>query len=118
MRRRRWHSAGRRWRHSIQGRLVVLFLLLALCTSAVFLVGMQRVLQSGWQGWGRPLIAWVVDALAPSVVRIGIVARDLATRGNQRSRRTDWRFVWRECALRARHGWRAPRTMPCLRPFA
>lgn len=61
---RRLHGAGRRWRHSIQKRLVVLFLLLALCTSAVFLVGMQRVLHSGWQGWARPLVGDYLDRLA------------------------------------------------------
>lgn len=64
MRPRRWHGAGRRWRHSIQGRLVVLFLLLALCTTAVFLVGMQRVLHSGWQSWARPLLGDYLDRLA------------------------------------------------------
>ena len=61
---RRCRQAGRRWRHSIQGRLVFLFLLLALCTAAVFLVGMQRVLKGGWQGWAKPLVSDYLDHLA------------------------------------------------------
>ena len=59
-----WFSAGRRWRHSIRGRLVALFVLLALGTSAVFLVGMQRVLHGGWQVWVQPLMADYLDRLA------------------------------------------------------
>jgi signal transduction histidine kinase len=61
----RWH---RRWRHSIKARLVALFLLLALCTSAVFLFGLQRALQGGWQGYVRPLAGDYIDRL---VVEIG-----------------------------------------------
>ncbi len=56
-----------RWRHSLKGRLVALFLLLALGTSGVFLLGMQRVLQGGWQGWARPLVADYVDRLAADI---------------------------------------------------
>ena len=56
-----------RWRHSLRGRLVALFLLLALGTTAVFLFGMQRVLQGGWQGWARPLVADYVDRLAAEI---------------------------------------------------
>jgi signal transduction histidine kinase len=77
-----WHSAGHRWRHSLNWRLVTLFLLLALATTAVFLFGMQRVLQGGWQGYAKPLVADYVDKLAaeigspPSEVRArAIVAR-------------------------------------------
>ena len=71
-----------RWHHSIRGRLVALFLLLALGTTAVFLVGMQRVLQGGWQGWAQPLVADYLDHLAadigspPDLAR----ARDMAQR--------------------------------------
>jgi signal transduction histidine kinase len=56
-----------RWRHSLKGRLVALFLLLALGTSGVFLFGMQRVLQGGWQGWAKPLVADYVDHLAADI---------------------------------------------------
>jgi signal transduction histidine kinase len=49
--------------HSIKGRLVALFVLLALGTSAVFLVGMQRLLQGGWQEYAQPLVADYLDRL-------------------------------------------------------
>jgi signal transduction histidine kinase len=65
--RQRWHAARRRWRHSLKWRLVTLFLLLALATTAVFLFGMQRVLQGGWQGYAKPLVADYVDKLAAEI---------------------------------------------------
>jgi signal transduction histidine kinase len=64
---RRWHAARHRWRHSLKWRLVTLFLLLALATTAVFLFGMQRVLQGGWQGYAKPLVADYVDKLAAEI---------------------------------------------------
>ena len=39
-------------------------MLLALATTAVFLLGTQRIVQSGWQAWARPLVADYVDRLA------------------------------------------------------
>ena len=65
----RWRQTGplRRWRHSIQARLVLLFLLLALGTTGVFLVGTQRLLQTGWQGYAKPLVADYVDHLADQI---------------------------------------------------
>lgn len=60
-------GALRRWRHSLKWRLLTLFLLLALATAAVFVFGMQRALQSGWQGWVRPLSADYVDRLAAEI---------------------------------------------------
>jgi len=63
----RWRAAHRRWRHSLKWRLVTLFLLLALATTAVFLFGMQRVLQSGWQGYAKPMVADYVDKLAADI---------------------------------------------------
>lgn len=59
-----------RWRratHSLRARLVALFLLLALASTAVFLGGMQRWLQGGWQGWVQPLAADYVDRLAAEI---------------------------------------------------
>ena len=44
---RRW---GQRLRRSLRMRLVLLFLLLALATTAIFLAGMQRALSGGWSG--------------------------------------------------------------------
>lgn len=58
---------ARTLRHSIRGRLVALFLLLALATSAVFLLGMQRVLQGGWQGYAKPMVADYLDRLAAEI---------------------------------------------------
>lgn len=57
-----WH-----WRRSIRWRLVALFLLLAVCTSAVFLAGLQRVVSGGWQGYGRPLLSDYADRLAAEI---------------------------------------------------
>lgn len=59
-----WRPAARRLRHSIKGRLVALFLLFALATSLVFMAGLQRILQGGWQGYARPLVADYLDRLA------------------------------------------------------
>lgn len=70
---RRWHehwqACTRRWRHSIKARLMLLFVLLALCTSAVFLFGLQRALQGGWQAYARPIATDYVDRL---VAEIGV----------------------------------------------
>ena len=52
------------WHHSIKARLLGLFVVLALCIATVFLFGMQRLLQSGWQAYARPLVADYVDRLA------------------------------------------------------
>ena len=65
--RHRFRAAHHRWRHSLKWRLVTLFLLLALATTAVFLFGMQRVLQGGWQGYAKPLVADYVDKLAAEI---------------------------------------------------
>ncbi|MDO9093240.1 MAG: ATP-binding protein [Rubrivivax sp.] len=56
-----------KWRHSIKGRLLLLFVLLALGTTAVFLFGMQRLLHTGWQAYARPLVADYVDRLAAEI---------------------------------------------------
>ncbi len=56
-----------RWRHGIKARLVLLFVLLALATTAVFLIGMQRVLQGGWQAYVKPLVADYADRLAADI---------------------------------------------------
>ena len=60
---RRWHDTQRRWRHSLKWRLLTVFLLLALATTGVFLLGMQRVLQGGWQGYAKPIVADYLDRL-------------------------------------------------------
>jgi signal transduction histidine kinase len=53
--------------HSIRARLVLLFVVLALATSTVFLFGTQRVVKSGWQGWVRPIVADMVDRLVAEI---------------------------------------------------
>ncbi len=60
----RWR---RRPKHSLGLRLVVLFLVLALAMTAVFLYGMQRALSSGWSVVLRPLVADYVDHLARDI---------------------------------------------------
>jgi len=52
---------------SIKGRMVALFVLLALATTAVFLLGMQRLLHTGWQDYVQPLAADYVDRLAAAI---------------------------------------------------
>ncbi len=60
--------AARRWRDaltfSIKGRLVLLFVLLSLATSAVFLLGMRQLLRNGWLGYAAPLVTDYADRLA------------------------------------------------------
>ncbi|MBS1178336.1 MAG: histidine kinase [Proteobacteria bacterium] len=79
MRLRHW---GHRLKRSLGMRLVLLFLLLALATTATFLAGMQRALSGGWSGVVRPLVADYVDRLVaemgspPNVARAqGLVQR-------------------------------------------
>lgn len=72
-----------KWRHSIKGRLLLLFVLLALGTTAVFVFGTQRLLQTGWQSYARPLVADYVDRLAteigspPSIERARAISQRL-----------------------------------------
>ena len=54
-------------RHSLKWRLVLTFLLLALAVSAVFLFGMKRVVQTGWEGYAKPMVADYVDKLADEI---------------------------------------------------
>ena len=60
-------STWRRLAHSLRWRLVALFLLLALAVGTVFICGSQRLLQSGWQVWARPMVSDYVDRLAAEV---------------------------------------------------
>ena len=48
-------------------RLVLLFLLLALAMTAIFVAGMQRALSGGWSGIVRPLVSDYVDRLAAEI---------------------------------------------------
>ena len=60
-------STWRRLAQSLRWRLVALFLLLALAVGTVFIFGSQRLLQSGWQVWARPMVSDYVDRLAAEV---------------------------------------------------
>ena len=59
-----WH---RRWRRSLGARLIVLFVLFAVATSAVFMFGMQLAMRYGWQEYARPLVADYIDRLAEEI---------------------------------------------------
>jgi signal transduction histidine kinase len=61
--------------HSIKGRLVALFLLLAVGTIGVFLAGMQRALHNGWEAYAMPLVADYADRLAAEIGSPPDVAR-------------------------------------------
>lgn len=53
--------------HSLRWRLVALFVLLALATTAVFVAGTREVFSTGWRGVALPLIADYVDRLAAEI---------------------------------------------------
>ena len=67
------HRSGRsgRWRHSLRHslrlRLIIVFVLLALAMTAVFVGGMQRAFSVGWRDAARPLVADYVDRLAAEI---------------------------------------------------
>ena len=63
----------RRWlpRRSIKRRLVLVFLLLALTVSAVFVLGAQRAFTVGWREAARPVLMDYVDRLAADVAGQG-----------------------------------------------
>jgi len=56
-------------------RLLTLFLLLAMATSAVFLFGLQRSMQGGWMAYGRPMLIDYADRLAVEIGSPPDVAR-------------------------------------------
>ncbi|MBU0588520.1 MAG: HAMP domain-containing histidine kinase [Gammaproteobacteria bacterium] len=64
----RWDRRARHaLAHSLRVRLVVMFVLLALAMTAIFLYGMQRALSVGWRDAARPMVADYVDRLADSL---------------------------------------------------
>ena len=68
----RWR---RRWGHSLQLRLITVFVLLALAMTAVFLGGMQRAFSSGWRGAAQPLVGDYMDRLVAELGSPPDVAR-------------------------------------------
>ncbi|HEX6721691.1 MAG TPA: HAMP domain-containing sensor histidine kinase [Burkholderiaceae bacterium] len=82
----RWHARHHRWRHSmrhsLKWRLVIVFILLTLAMTGVFLIGMKKMVTAGWQSYAKPLVGDYIDKLAleigtpPSVEQArAIVAR-------------------------------------------
>ncbi len=73
------HSRQQRWanrvRHSLQGRLVLLFLALAIATTAVFLLGARAFFANGWQDFARPLLSDYLDRVAADLGSPPDVAR-------------------------------------------
>ena len=68
MNRERWHSrVHRRMRHSLKGRLVALFLLLALALTGAFVFGMQQALGVAWRGAAQPLVGDYADRLVAEI---------------------------------------------------
>ena len=43
-------------RHSLKWRLVIVFILLTLAMTGVFLVGMKKMVTAGWQAYAKPLV--------------------------------------------------------------
>ena len=111
--------ARRRWRDalafSIKGRLVVLFVLLALATSAVFLVGMQQLLRNGWQDYVKPLVADYADRLAadlgspPDPERARALARRLPISVRVDGPQVNFDTLAQGQRDHGRGGWREPR---------
>ena len=56
-----------RWRHSLRVRLVLLFLLLGLAIAAVFVSGIRKGFDAGWENAVRPLAMDYVDRLAAEI---------------------------------------------------
>jgi signal transduction histidine kinase len=60
----RWH---RRLRHSLKGRLVLLFLALALGSTLLFVSASRELFSTGWRELARPLLADYLDRLAAEI---------------------------------------------------
>ncbi len=82
--RRRWHQrAHYALRRSLRLKLVLVFLVLALAMTAIFLAGMQRAAGMGWRQAVAPLLADYVDRLVaeigspPSIERAQALTRRL-----------------------------------------
>ncbi|MFT3800528.1 MAG: HAMP domain-containing sensor histidine kinase [Burkholderiaceae bacterium] len=78
------HEARRRFGHSIGLRMVGVFVLLAIATTVVFVIGAQRSFSIGWREAAQPLLIDYVDRLAAQIVVDGTpnveAARSLAAR--------------------------------------
>ena len=105
---------SRRWRHhlrhSLQARLVLLFLLLALGISGLFFAATRELFSTGWRDLARPLLADYLDRLAaeigspPDVAR----ARAITTRLPLSIRIDGPQVQWASHPQRHGHGPRNP----------
>ncbi len=78
-RRQHWHRRARyALRHSLRLKLVLVFLLLALAMTAIFLAGTQRAIGMGWRQAVAPLLADYVDRLVAEIGSPPSVERALA----------------------------------------
>jgi len=72
-------APGGRWRHSLSHslrmRLIVVFVLLALAMTAVFLSGMERAFSTGWRDAARPLVGDYIDRMVAELGTPPDVAR-------------------------------------------
>ena len=86
----RWHAKHHQWRHSmrhsLKWRIVIVFMLLALAVTSVFVIGAKKMFTAGWQSYAKPLVADYVDKLALEIGSPPDVARAQATSAS-RSRR-------------------------------
>ena len=74
----RWHDkvqGKRRWRRSLRVRLVMMFVLLALVMTAVFMGGMKKSFSSGWAEAAKPMLVDYADRLVAELGTPPDVAR-------------------------------------------
>ena len=96
--------------HSLQRRLLVLFVLLALGTTAVFMAGTREAFSTGWRDMARPLLVDYVDKLAaeigdpPDLARAQALAQRLPISVAINGPRLQWRSNAARGAAVARHG--------------
>ncbi len=85
-----------RWRQSLRVRLVLLFMLLALATAAVFIGGVKRAVSGGWSEAARPLLTDYADRLVaelgspPDVARAQALAERLPITLDIRGPQVNW----------------------------
>ena len=104
-----WHRRARHAvRRSLRVRLVLVFVLLALAMTVVFIGGLQKAVSVGWREAARPLLTDYVDYLAQEVGSPPSIARAQAiTQRLPISLRIDGPVVnWRSQPEAFRHGWR------------
>lgn len=94
----KWHRRARHaLAHSLRVRLVALFLMLALAMTAIFVLGMQYALSTGWRDAARPLVVDYVDKLSaeigspPSVERAQALVQRLPLSVQIRGPQVNWR---------------------------